>query len=78
MRSLATRHVKLYVREMGSHADPAILFLHGSPLSGRMWEPQLERLPDFHCLAPDLPSMAKTLPSLWSPLYWGGRNELIH
>lgn len=34
---------------------PAILFLHASPLSGRMWLPQLERLCAFHCLAPDLP-----------------------
>jgi hypothetical protein len=30
-------------------------FPHGSPLSGRMWIPQLERLEEFHCLAPDLP-----------------------
>jgi pimeloyl-ACP methyl ester carboxylesterase len=55
MRSFATRHIRLYVRETGPHANPASLGLHGSSLSGRMWEPQLEHLPDFHCLAPDLP-----------------------
>jgi pimeloyl-ACP methyl ester carboxylesterase len=31
------------------------VFLHGAGLSGRMWQPQFERLPDFYCLAPDLP-----------------------
>ena len=53
-RKLKDLYLKLYVRETGSPADPAILFLHASPLSGRMWSPQLERLPEFHCLAPDL------------------------
>jgi pimeloyl-ACP methyl ester carboxylesterase len=47
--------VRLFVRETGPRDAPAILFLHGSPLSGRMWLPQLERLAEFHCLAPDLP-----------------------
>ncbi len=32
-----------------------ILFLHGGGLSARMWQPQIERLPEFRCLAPDLP-----------------------
>jgi len=45
----------MHIRESGEVALPAILFLHGSPLSGRMWAPQLESLADFHCLAPDLP-----------------------
>ncbi|MCE1255339.1 MAG: alpha/beta hydrolase [Anaerolineae bacterium] len=46
---------QLYVNETGTFGSPVILFLHGSPLSGRMWQPQLENLRDFHCLAPDLP-----------------------
>ena len=46
---------QLYVNETGTFGSPVILFLHGSPLSGRMWQPQLEHLRDFHCLAPDLP-----------------------
>ena len=44
-----------HLYESGNPAAPAILFLHGSPLSGRMWQPQLETLTEFHCLAPDLP-----------------------
>jgi pimeloyl-ACP methyl ester carboxylesterase len=45
----------MHLYESGDPKSPAILFLHGSPLSGRMWQPQLETLTDFHCLAPDLP-----------------------
>jgi pimeloyl-ACP methyl ester carboxylesterase len=46
---------KLFVHESGDPKGSLILFLHGSPLSGRMWKPQMESLPEFHCLAPDLP-----------------------
>ncbi|NUM46564.1 MAG: alpha/beta hydrolase [Anaerolineales bacterium] len=45
----------IYSTQSGSPANPAIVFLHGSPLTGRMWTPQLERLTEFFCLAPDLP-----------------------
>jgi pimeloyl-ACP methyl ester carboxylesterase len=45
----------MHLYESGDSAAPAILFLHGSPLSGRMWQPQFETLTEFHCLAPDLP-----------------------
>jgi len=45
----------MHLYESGDPAAPAILFLHGSPLSGRMWKPQLDSLTEFHCLAPDLP-----------------------
>ena len=45
----------MHLYESGDPAAPAILFLHGSPLSGRMWQPQLDSLTEFHCLAPDLP-----------------------
>ncbi len=45
----------LHVYESGPASAPAILFLHGSPLSGSMWRPQMTGLGEFHCLAPDLP-----------------------
>jgi pimeloyl-ACP methyl ester carboxylesterase len=45
----------MHLYESGDPAAPIILFLHGSPLSGRMWQPQFETLTEFHCLAPDLP-----------------------
>jgi pimeloyl-ACP methyl ester carboxylesterase len=45
----------LYTFESGSPASPAIVFLHGGGLSSRMWQPIIEHLPEFYCLAPDLP-----------------------
>ncbi len=51
---------QLHVYESGTKDLPAILFLHGSPLSGRMWQPQLETLKEFHCLAPDLPEHGRS------------------
>jgi pimeloyl-ACP methyl ester carboxylesterase len=47
--------MKLHIYETGAASDPAILFLHASPLSGRMWQPQFEQLTGYQCLAPDLP-----------------------
>jgi pimeloyl-ACP methyl ester carboxylesterase len=45
----------MYARECGSTDAAAIIFLHGGPLTSRMWEPVIDRLRDFYCLAPDLP-----------------------
>jgi pimeloyl-ACP methyl ester carboxylesterase len=36
-------------------AGNPIVFLHGGGLSARSWEPIVVRLPEFHCLAPNLP-----------------------
>lgn len=33
----------------------AILFLHGSPLTYKMWRPQIEALAEYRCIAVDLP-----------------------
>jgi pimeloyl-ACP methyl ester carboxylesterase len=50
----------LYVHEAGSLQAPTIVFLHGLGGSGSMWQPQLEHLRDYHCLAPDLPEHGKS------------------
>ena len=34
----------IHYTEAGNPNNPAILFLHGSPLSSRMWRMQLEEL----------------------------------
>lgn len=52
--------MNLYVYESGPAEAPAILFLHGSPLSGAMWRPQMAGLRTFHCLAPDLPEHGRS------------------
>ncbi len=45
----------MYTFEAGPSNQPALVFLHGGGLSSKMWQPVMERLPEFHCLAPDLP-----------------------
>ena len=51
----------LYVHTSGSPEKPAVVFLHGGGLSGRMWLPQMESLlKEYYCLAPDLPEQGKS------------------
>lgn len=46
---------QLYFRENDSKGADAIVFIHGGGISGRMWHADLQALPEYHCLAPDLP-----------------------
>lgn len=50
----------LFTATTGEPGAPAIVFLHGAGLSGRMWQPQMEHLTDYYCLAPDLPEQGKS------------------
>jgi len=45
----------MYTRTTGSPSSPAVLFLHGGPLSGKMWQPVTDLLPDVYCVAADMP-----------------------
>jgi len=45
----------MYVNESGPANAPTIMFLHGGGIGGWMWNPQVERLSDYHRLVPDLP-----------------------
>lgn len=58
--SVYTRAVEMYVHESGDPAAPAVVFLHGAGVSGRMWRDHMARLPQFHCLAPDLPGFGRS------------------
>jgi pimeloyl-ACP methyl ester carboxylesterase len=61
MKRADSHNLMLYTYESGSSSSPAIVFLHGGGLSGRQWQPQLDRLSDFYCLAPDLPEQGKSI-----------------
>jgi pimeloyl-ACP methyl ester carboxylesterase len=50
----------LYTYEAGQPDAPGIVFLHGGGLSSLSWLPVIERLPEFHCLAPDLPEQGRS------------------
>lgn len=62
----------LYVTESGLFGAPMILYIHGSPLSARMWQPQFDAMKDFHNVAPDLPGHGQS--SEIKPL---PKNELV-
>lgn len=49
------------MRETGSAAAPAVVFLHGGRASSWAWEPVIDWLPGFRCLAPDLPQFGGSL-----------------
>lgn len=51
----------LYLDEAGPDDAPTIVFLHGGGGAGWMWQPQVERLVDFHCLVPDLPEQGRSV-----------------
>lgn len=50
----------LFVQETGPAGAPTIVFLHGGGGAGWMWQPQVDRLGDFHCLVPDLPEQGQS------------------
>lgn len=55
----------MYVHESGSPGSPAVIFLQGSAVSGRMWEGHMSRLRGYHCLAPDLPGFGRSNRMPW-------------
>lgn len=50
----------LFTYESGSSSNEAILFLHGGGLSGSSWQPVMQQLLDYYCLAPDLPEQGRS------------------
>jgi len=55
---VATGELRLSARVAGSQSDPAIVLLHGWPLSSAIWDPVLEPLgTDHFVLAFDLPGV---------------------
>ena len=55
-----------HVRESGEPGAPAVVFLHGAGLSGRMWAAHMTRMSGLHCLAPDLPGCGMSKRLRWT------------
>jgi pimeloyl-ACP methyl ester carboxylesterase len=53
--------VDIQLRDTGGDGPP-ILFLHGLLVDGSVWDPVVERLPDYRCLVPELPLGSHTTP----------------
>ena len=49
------------MREFGPATAPSILFFHGGGAGGWMWQPQVDRLPEYHCLVVDLPEHGRSM-----------------
>jgi pimeloyl-ACP methyl ester carboxylesterase len=64
-----------YCHPRGKPQAPWIVFVPGGGPSGRMWQPQLERLPDYYCLAPDLPEHGQSADI--KPFTWHGSALLV-
>ncbi len=58
----------LYLSESGKKQNPVILFLHGVGASGLMWESHTRALPNYYCIAPDMPGHGKSVDVEWSTL----------
>lgn len=56
---------ELHVDETGTPGSEAIVFLHADGVSGRMWSDHLERLSEYHCLAPDLLGFGRSNHLTW-------------
>jgi pimeloyl-ACP methyl ester carboxylesterase len=50
----------MHTEEHGPADAPTIVFLHGGGGGGWMWRPQVEGLPDYHLLVPDLPEHGRS------------------
>jgi len=52
--------MQLVFDESGPSQAETVVFLHGGGAGAWMWRPVIERLPEFHCLAPDLPQHGRS------------------
>ncbi len=51
----------MFVHETGPANAPTVVLLHGGGMGGWSWQPQIERLADYHLLVPDLPGQGRSL-----------------
>lgn len=48
-----------FIENSESGSQP-IIFVHGGGISSRMWRYALDHLPEYHCIAPDLPGHGRS------------------
>jgi pimeloyl-ACP methyl ester carboxylesterase len=56
---------RLHVDESGPRGSESIVFLHGGNVSGWMWGPQRDALPEYHQLVPDMPGFGLSNDVPW-------------
>ena len=50
----------LHFRENGSRDKDAIVFIHGGGMTGLGWQTAMQTIPEYYCLAPDLPGSGQS------------------
>jgi len=68
--------MKLFALDAGKPDGPAVVLLHAFPMSGRMWEPQLEALPEYRVIVPDMRGFGKS-PSMFPWLMEHAVDDLL-
>ena len=58
--------LSLAVRESGVDGQSTVVMLHGVGNNGSMWSHLMASLPEYHCLAPDLPGHGDSRAFEWS------------
>ncbi|WP_166880356.1 alpha/beta fold hydrolase [Salinibacterium sp. ZJ450] len=58
----------MHVTEQNTQAAESVLFIHGGNVAGWMWEAQVDALPDFHTIVPDLPGFGASNGERWESL----------
>jgi pimeloyl-ACP methyl ester carboxylesterase len=66
----------MFVHESGTIGRPTIVFLHANGANGTMWKAHMERLTDYHCLAPDLPGYGQSNDQEWASI-WDTTSQVI-
>ena len=60
MPEVTIGHGTVRYRDVGS--GPAVVFVHGALVDGRLWEPVVSRLDGLRCVVPDLPLGSHRVP----------------
>jgi pimeloyl-ACP methyl ester carboxylesterase len=55
MEQFMPQKPSLLIEASGPVNAPLLLFLHGGGAGGWMWQEVIARLPEYHCLSPDMP-----------------------
>jgi pimeloyl-ACP methyl ester carboxylesterase len=51
----------MYFIDAGPENAPTVVLLHGGGMGGWSWQPEIDRLPDYHLLIPDMPGQGQSL-----------------
>jgi pimeloyl-ACP methyl ester carboxylesterase len=60
--------VAMHVTERHQSARDSVIFLHGGNVAGWMWDAQVDALPDFHTIVPDLTGFGASNDQPWESL----------